>query len=96
MGCVFVVPPISFLLNQWGEDGYFRVAQAEKGRFGLFAILAEGAIVNAQNVTIEAPDEAQNVPLPVWTIVLIGLASICFCLVLRKVLRRMRAKMGTG
>lgn len=92
--CVCVIP-ISFIWNQWGEDGYFRVAQTEKGRFGLFGILAEGVIVNAQNVTAEVPDEEQNVPLPVWAIVLIVLASICCCLVLFQMLTRTRAKMGS-
>mmetsp|Transcript_12588 Transcript_12588/g.20280 ORF Transcript_12588/g.20280 Transcript_12588/m.20280 type:complete len:277 (+) Transcript_12588:17-847(+) len=65
--------------TKWGEDGYFLVAQSGKGNYGLFGILAQGLIVNAQNVTITIPAEEQNFSLPNWTIVLIALGSSLFC-----------------
>jgi hypothetical protein len=74
--------------NSWGtkwgaENGYFLVHQSSKRRYGLFGILAEGAIVNAQNVTGEVCDtHEQNFPLPNWPIILMALAGLwgCFCL----------------
>ena len=77
--------------TKWGEDGYFKVADTEKNLYGLFGILAEGVVVtNARNVTAEVPDQSQDVPLPVWAIVLISIAACCCCVTLIGVWRRMR------
>jgi predicted histidine transporter YuiF (NhaC family) len=68
-----------------GEDGYFRVAQYATEPYGLFGVLAEGIIVQAQNVTVQVEDEAQNVPFPVWAIILLivlGLLVLLLCLYL--------------
>lgn len=64
-----------------GEDGYFRVAQtAIAGDYGLFGVLAEGTIVQAQNVTAQVQEEAQTVPFPWWAILAIVLGSLTLCL----------------
>mmetsp|Transcript_8127 Transcript_8127/g.20381 ORF Transcript_8127/g.20381 Transcript_8127/m.20381 type:complete len:489 (+) Transcript_8127:239-1705(+) len=78
--------------TKWGEDGFFRVADTEKNRYGLFGILSEGYIIaNARNVTEEVPDQSQDVPLlPIWAIVLISLAGCCCCITMIGVWRRMR------
>jgi hypothetical protein len=64
-----------------GEDGYFRVAQYATGPYGLFGVLAEGIIVQAQNVTVQVNDEAQNVPFPRWAIlvIVVGLLVLFLC-----------------
>lgn len=69
------------ILLRRGEDGYFRVAQtAAAGDYGLFGVLAEGTIVQAQNVTAQVQEEAQNVPFPWWAILAIVLGSLTLCL----------------
>jgi hypothetical protein len=65
----------------WGEDGYFQVAQTEKGPYGLFAILAHGVVPRmAYNVTFQVEDDKQDVPLKPWAWVLIVLACIVACM----------------
>ena len=81
----------SSFLSDRGEDGYFRVAQSAVGDFGLFGVLAEGTIVQAQNVTIQVADEAQDVPLPLWAIIVIAAGSVLLCMCLCIVCRWMRS-----
>mmetsp|Transcript_62753 Transcript_62753/g.152793 ORF Transcript_62753/g.152793 Transcript_62753/m.152793 type:complete len:534 (-) Transcript_62753:156-1757(-) len=77
--------------DDWGEGGYFRIAQTEKGRFGLFGMLAEGVVVDAQNVTVQVYDEEQETPFDQWwVILLIVLAGVCLICVCFGVIRRMR------
>jgi hypothetical protein len=55
----------------------------------LFGIFAEGVIVtNAVNVTAAVADEEQDVPLPIWAIVLIAVASASCCLCMIGLLRK--------
>lgn len=63
--------------TRWGERGYFRVAQIEKGEFGLFGILGEGIMVDAQQdnneveEAIEVLVEEQSFPL--WAMITIAI-----------------------
>ncbi len=66
------------------------MAQTSIGNYGLFGILAEGVIVNAQNVTMQVEDEDQKVPLPIWAILLIALATLCSCLCIFYIVKRLR------
>ena len=43
-------------------------------------MLAEGTIVQAQNVTAQVVDTKQDVPFPLWAILLIVILSLCLCL----------------
>jgi hypothetical protein len=49
-----------------GEEGYFRIAQTEKGPYGLFGLLVHGVVPKAaQNVTeqkIEDPSSSSVYP----------------------------------
>ncbi|MGK3759999.1 MAG: hypothetical protein ACI8RD_012316, partial [Bacillariaceae sp.] len=69
---------------RWGEEGYFRVAQIQKGTYGLFGILGEGVMLNAkQYITVTVPDDdvvLDNSSFPVWAIIVIAVAgSLCCC-----------------
>ena len=75
----------------WGEDGYFRVAQAANGRqYGLFALLAESAIpLQAYNTTAAEPDEES---FETWKIVVVVIAGVillcCICGVVSKLVNK--------
>ena len=94
--CIDTSDPPSFKLKNswgtmWGEDGYFRIAQTEKGRYGLFAVLAHGVIPGlAYNVTGQIADPKQDVPLKPWAIVLIVVASIAGCMCIVGVFKKSR------
>jgi hypothetical protein len=48
----------------------------------LFGVLAEGTIVQAQNVTYQVNDKAQGLPFPMWAmlvIVVVGLGVFLLC-----------------
>jgi hypothetical protein len=92
---------IQFSVTEWnlshptfwyirGEDGYMRVAQTEKGSYGLFGMLAEGVIVDAYNVTAQVYDEEQQAPLTWWMILLVVLACLCCCCVCFAMFKKMR------
>lgn len=74
--------------TQWGEDGYFRVAQLERGQFGLFGILGEGLMVDAdrtkdaKRIDMDDSDD-DGIIFPIWSVVTMAVASslICFCCV---------------
>jgi hypothetical protein len=88
-------PPYFKLKNSWGtswgEDGYFRIAQTEKGRYGLFGLVAHGVIPNiATNMTAPVKDDKQDVPLEPWAWVLIILACILGCMCCAGVVKKMR------
>jgi C1A family cysteine protease len=77
--------------DSWGEDGYFRVAQTEKGSYGLFAILAHGVVPDiAYNVTVQVKDDKQDTPLEPWAWVLIILACVMACCCCVGVLKKMK------
>ena len=63
----------------WGEEGYFRVAQAESGeRFGLFAVLAESAIpLQAYNTTAAEPDDEGFETWKIVVVVISGVLVLC-------------------
>jgi hypothetical protein len=70
--------------TNWGEDGYFRVAQIEKGRYGLFGMLLHGVVPNeVYNVTLQgAEPEQDDDGLEWWVYLLIALGVLglaCFC-----------------
>mmetsp|Transcript_6230 Transcript_6230/g.17744 ORF Transcript_6230/g.17744 Transcript_6230/m.17744 type:complete len:471 (-) Transcript_6230:225-1637(-) len=70
--------------TKWGEEGYFRVAQIEKGEHGLFGIFAEGVMVGAEeSQEAEINDRSNSERLPKWAIVLIVLSPLlllcCLC-----------------
>jgi hypothetical protein len=92
--CFF--PFFVLTVNSRGEDGYFRVAQTEKGRYGLFGMLAEGVVVDATNVTAQVYDEEQDTPFNWWIILLIVLASLCCCGVFCAMFRKMRQEKKLG
>jgi hypothetical protein len=70
--------------TRWGEGGYFRVAQREKGAFGLFGIFGEGLMVEVErNLDAETDElEVEDAMFPIWAIVTIAMLSIlgCCCL----------------
>ena len=77
---------------RWGEEGYFRVAQIQKGTYGLFGILGEGVMLNAKEyitATVHDDDEVlDNSSFPVWAIIVIAvigsLCCCCICIILIK------------
>merc|ERR1712146_601794 len=80
--------------TQWGEKGYFRVAQTPGvGEYGLFGILAEGVVVTGHNTTSMVVDVKQKSPLRQWWVILLfvllfaaGSWGILLCV--RSMLRR--------
>jgi hypothetical protein len=76
----------------WGEDGYIRIAQAAKGDYGLFGMLAEGTIVQAQNVTVQVVDQEQDVPFPLYAILLIVFVTLSLCLCVWCLYKAMNSK----
>ena len=67
--------------TRWGEGGYFRVAQWEKGGFGLFGIFGEGVMVEVQrNLDADTDElEVEDASFPIWAIVTIAMLSILGC-----------------
>jgi hypothetical protein len=80
--------------NRWGEDGYFRIAQMEKGSYGLFGMLLHGVVpdlaynVTAGSVYDEEEDQQKSASdgdddgLEWWVYVLIvagAVGLLCFC-----------------
>jgi len=64
----------------WGEDGYFCVAQIQKGSYGLFGILGEGIMFDAkQHITATSvPAVVDDSSFPVWAIIIIVIVcSLC-------------------
>ncbi|KAL3893340.1 MAG: hypothetical protein SGARI_008230, partial [Bacillariaceae sp.] len=60
-------PPCWIVKNswgtRWGEDGYFRIAQSEKGPFGLFGIALHAVVPTAaQNVTAQVYEDPSSAP----------------------------------
>jgi hypothetical protein len=75
----------------WGEDGYFWVAQTEKGPYGLFGILAQGVVPEiAYNVTAQVFDDPQDTPLVPWAWLLIVLACVMACMCCTGFLKKMK------
>jgi hypothetical protein len=68
---------------RWGEGGYFRVAQKEKGNFGLFGILGEGVMVEVQQKLdaelVQQEAEAKSFPIPIWGLVIIAMVASLLC-----------------
>ena len=71
----------------WGEDGYVRIAQTEKGNYGLFGILVHGVVPDlTQNLTAstvsvsEAQESEEETKLPwwAWLLILVAFAIILF------------------
>jgi C1A family cysteine protease len=69
--------------DRWGEDGYFRVAQTQKGPYGLFGILLHGVVPQmAYNITgqvLEAGSGTTSDGLEwwVWLLIALGAAGLC-------------------
>jgi len=58
--------------TQWGESGYFRVAQTPGiGTYGLFGILAEGVVASGRNTTMVVEDKIQMSPIRQWWAILL-------------------------
>lgn len=75
----------------WGEDGYFRVAQTQKGDYGLFGVLTHGIVpdltFNMTSGTVSDsdplfPPEQEDEPLPWWAWLLILLTAIAVACVI--------------
>eukprot|EP00535_Pseudo-nitzschia_heimii_P001296 CAMPEP_0197179908 /NCGR_PEP_ID=MMETSP1423-20130617/4706_1 /TAXON_ID=476441 /ORGANISM="Pseudo-nitzschia heimii, Strain UNC1101" /LENGTH=379 /DNA_ID=CAMNT_0042629897 /DNA_START=153 /DNA_END=1289 /DNA_ORIENTATION=+ len=53
--------------TRWGEDGYFRVAQREKGAYGLFGIFGKGIMVEVKkNEDAYTKMEIKDTIFPNW------------------------------
>lgn len=66
--------------TRWGEDGYFRVAQMEKGDYGLFGILGEGLMVDAlQTKEVQVVELMENQSFPLWAIISTAFVSSLVC-----------------
>jgi len=64
----------------WGEDGYFYVAQIQKGSYGLFGILGEGIMFDAKQyiTSTPIPDVMGDSSFPIWAIIIIVIVcSLC-------------------
>ena len=69
----------------WGERGYFRVAQTPKGEYGLFGILAHGAVagdgvIDAKTIAAAAARGNENSSLSARWILFIVAAWLAVCL----------------
>jgi hypothetical protein len=87
-------PPCFKLTNSWGEswgeDGYFRITQTEKGQYGLFGVVSHGVIpYRAMDVTAWVTYDIQDVPVEPWAWVLIILACILGCMCCVGVVKKM-------
>ena len=65
--------------TRWGENGYFRVAQREKGAYGLFGIFGEGIMVEVQrHEDAYTKVEVKGTLYPDWTYIALSiLCSLC-------------------
>jgi len=81
--------------SNWGEDGYFRVSQANPtgsvSSWGLFGLLAEGIVPDfATNATGQVIDKPQRVQaLDTWSIVLLALGAVLVVVILCSCVSRM-------
>ena len=64
--------------TSWGEDGYFYVAQIQKGSYGLFGILGEGIMFDAKQyiTTTSVPGVVDDSSFAIWAIIII--VVVCF------------------
>lgn len=66
--------------TRWGEGGYFRVAQKEKGAYGLFGILGEGVMIEVQRIVdVNTVEVVEGTYFPIWAIVFIAMLSLLCC-----------------
>ena len=76
----------------WGEEGYVRIAQTQKGSYGLFGVLTHGIVPNLSLnstdgiVTVAKPSQPKNEDEPVlewwaWLLLLLAACVLIFLLV---------------
>jgi len=66
--------------TKWGEGGYFRVGQREKGAFGLFGIFGEGIMVEVRRIEeADMVEVVEDTLFPIWAIVTIAMLSSLSC-----------------
>ena len=70
----------------WGEEGYVRIAQTQKGPFGLFGVMVHGVrpdvAVNVTEQVIEVPDTqgidgVEDIEWWVWLIIALAVVGCC-------------------